>query len=64
MKSWEIFLLKFVQAAAPLGATIFIHNKQSQGAAIFNASDELFNGTVDALTPQQPDAPAVTKQGV
>ena len=58
MKPWEMFLLKFVQVAAPLGATIFIHNKQSNGAAIFNASDELYNGVVDAMTTAQAPAAA------
>ena len=61
MKPWEMFLLKFVQVAAPLGATIFIHNKQSNGAAIFNASDELYNGVVDTLTAQQGPTPVADK---
>lgn len=51
MKSWELFILKFIQAAAPLGASLFIHNTKSM--AVFNASDELFNGAVDAMTQQQ-----------
>ena len=61
MKPWEMFLLKFVQVAAPLGATIFIHSQQSNGAAIFNASDELYNGVVDTLTAQQGPMPVADK---
>jgi len=60
MSDWESFILKFVQAAAPLAESLFIHNPKS--IAIFNASDGLFNGVVDVMTqqqqqPQQPSAP-------
>jgi hypothetical protein len=55
MKPWELFLLKFVQAAAPTLEMLFIHKPKS--VAIFNASDDLFNGVVDTMTAQQPAAP-------
>lgn len=58
MKPWEIFLLKFIQAAAPTVETLFIHNQRS--IAIFNASDALFNGVTDALTPQSAALAATT----
>lgn len=59
MKPWELFLLKFVQASAPTVENLFIHNQKS--IAIFNASDGLFNGVVDAMTPQAaPTPPANT----
>jgi hypothetical protein len=58
MKPWEIFLLKFVQAAAPLAENLFIHNGRS--IAIFNASDALFNGVVDTMTATPAAAPAPT----
>ena len=55
MKPWEMFLLKFVQAAAPSVENLFIHNQKS--IAIFNTSDALFNGVVDAMTATLPPAP-------
>lgn len=60
MKPWELFLLRFVQAAAPTVENLFIHNQKS--IAIFNASDNLFNGVVDAMAaaPQPPATPPVT----
>lgn len=51
MNSWESFLLKFVQAAAPTVENLFIHNQKS--IAVFNASDTLFSGVVDVMTTQQ-----------
>ena len=58
MKPWEMFLLKFVQATAPTIENLFIHNQSS--VAIFNASDNLFNGVVDAMTQQQANGAAQT----
>ena len=51
MTNWEAFLLKFVEAAAPIVENLFIHNQRS--VAIFNASDELFNGVVETMMTAQ-----------
>ncbi len=53
MNPWERFILQFIQAVAPTVENLFIHNQRS--IAIFNTSDTLFNGIVQALTP--PPAP-------
>jgi hypothetical protein len=51
MTNLEAFLLKFVEAAAPIVENLFIHNQRS--IAIWNASDELFKGVVETMTAQQ-----------
>lgn len=59
MDPTEQFILAFIQIAAPLAANLFIHSSKS--IAVFNASDNLFNGIVQALTQQQAQVAAQVK---
>ena len=55
LTAWEKMLLQFVAAALPTVENLFIHNAKS--IAIFNASENVFNGVVQQLTT----APAQTQ---
>ncbi len=59
MNSWEKALLQFLAVGLSTAGTLFVHNQKS--VAIFNASDELFNGVVAQMTAPTPAPPAVEK---
>jgi len=61
MKPWELFVLNAVKALAPVAENLFIHSGKS--IAIFNASDNVFNGVVDSLNQAQV-AKAAVQQGL
>jgi hypothetical protein len=52
LNAWEMLLLEIIQAAAPTVENLFIHS--ARGVAIFNASDNLLNGVIGALTQPTP----------
>lgn len=51
VNAFELGLLNFLKAMAPVAGTLFIHNQRS--VAIFNASDGLFGAVVDHMNEQQ-----------